>query len=127
MKTVKIYANPIVARVVDVDEKKGLLDEAYRLIDCSMIEIVHAVKLREPYVMIVDEEGMFAHPPRLNFIASILYGIQDHGSPIVGNAIIMKDVMTDEGRDIAWLTDEEAQEAFEILKEGMKGTPFEVA
>lgn len=41
-------------------------------------------------------------------MASYLYGTQDHGSPIVGPAVILKEVMTDDGPDLAFLDQDEA-------------------
>ena len=41
-------------------------------------------------------------------IGSYLYGMHKHGEPIVGNAVIVKEVYTDDGVEWAWLTEEEA-------------------
>ena len=56
--------------------------------------------------MIVDEEGLIKGLP-LNVAGSILYGTPTHGSPIVGNIVIMKEGWTDEGKDLLGLSDEE--------------------
>lgn len=50
------------------------------------------------FVMVVDEEGILKQKP-LNLKASILYGILDHGQPIVGDVVFMREEMTDEGMD----------------------------
>ena len=58
--------------------------------------------------MAVDEEGLFKETPFINPFASWLYGYQKHGNPIVGKALILKEVMTDDGMDSELLDDDEA-------------------
>lgn len=70
------------------------------------IEIVRPGGLKSPYVMVVNEEGLIKELP-INIAGSILYGTPAHGSPIVGNIVIMKEGWTDEGKDILGLSDEE--------------------
>ena len=40
--------------------------------------------------MIVNEDGLNLGLP-VNTIGSLLYGTQEHGHPIVGNAVVMKE------------------------------------
>lgn len=87
---------------------KTTLEALYEMIGCDVIEIVHVKGLPKDCVMIVDEEGLLKGRPSLNVIASYLYGTHEHGSPIVGNAVIMKEVLTPEGGSLAWLTAKEA-------------------
>lgn len=54
------------------------------------IEVVHPRGLRRPYLMIVNEDGLNLGLP-VNTIGSLLYGTQEHGHPIVGNAVVMKE------------------------------------
>lgn len=68
-------------------------------IGCRMIEIVQPVGLPEDYCLIADEEGLFRDPLVLSPIASILYGVKEHGNPIVGNALIAKNVFEPDGID----------------------------
>lgn len=70
------------------------------------IEIVRPGGLKSPYVMVVNEEGLIKELP-INIAGSILYGTPAHGSPIVGNIVIMKEGWTDEGKDLLGLSDEE--------------------
>ena len=76
-------------------------------IGCEYVEVVHPEGLPGPYLMIVDEEGLMKDRPSLNVIASYLYGTHKHGQPIVGNAVIVKEVITGEGYDLSWLTESE--------------------
>ena len=71
------------------------------------IEIVRPGGLKKPFVMIVNEEGLIKELP-VNVVGSLLYGTPVHGSPIVGNIVIMKEGWTSEGKDLIGLTDEEA-------------------
>lgn len=70
------------------------------------IEIVRPGGLKSPYVMVVNEEGLIKELP-INIAGSILYGTPAHGSPIVGNIVIMKEGWTDEGKDLLGLSDED--------------------
>ena len=70
------------------------------------IEIVRPGGLKSPYVMVVNEEGLIKELP-INIAGSILYGTPAHGSPIVGNIVIMKEGWTDEGKDLLGLSDDE--------------------
>ena len=90
-----------------VTEDAPMLPVLYKAIGCDMVEIVRVSKLPANYVLVVDEEGLLKEKPSLNVIGSYLYGTYKHDQPIVGNAVIMKEVMTDEGIDLAWLTKKE--------------------
>lgn len=70
------------------------------------IEIVHPVGLPDPYVMIVNEDGLI-RGHNFNQIASVLYGTQDHGHPVVGNVVIMKEGFVDGEPDIVGLDPED--------------------
>ncbi len=84
------------------------------------IELVRPTGLAKPYVMIVNEEGLILRLP-LNRVGSILYGTHIHGSPIVGNIVIMKEGMTPRGPDIKGLSDEEIPSLMDDLRKAFKG------
>ena len=116
MKGLVIYAgknpaHPYVTHVFYEDPLYLLLSEAVG----GHIEIVHPVGLPRPYVMIVNEEGLI-HGLDLNYLASVLYGILDHGRPIVGNAVIMKEVIVDGEPVIVGLEPEEIHTVSCILE-----------
>lgn len=71
------------------------------------IEIVYPKGLERPYLMVVNDEGRLRNM-EINPVASYLYGTQDHGEPIVGPAMILKQIMTDDGPGIGFLTQDEA-------------------
>ena len=54
------------------------------------IEMVHPKYLPEGLCMVVDDEGRLKGSA-INNIASVLYGTPEHGQPIVGNAVILRE------------------------------------
>lgn len=104
---------------IDIVEKKptqGLLDFCYDAIGCRYVEHVNARHLLTPYTLMIDEEGRLKDKPMVNFIASYLYGAHEHHEPIVGNVLVMKIGMTEEGPDILLLSEEEAQKVFTAMR-----------
>ena len=95
----------------DIIEVPDLRDWTWypKQIGCSYFENVYPRGLKEPYMMIVDEEGLLKDKPVLNFYASWLYETHKHGHPIVGNALIMKQVFTEDGPDVGGMEKDEAE------------------
>ena len=63
------------------------------------IEVVRPQGLRNPQVMIVDEEGLLKSKEP-NFIGCLLYKTQQHGHPIVGDILIMLEQPGPDGYDL---------------------------
>ena len=80
----------------------------------GFIEIVNPVGLKQPFVMIVNDDGLRLEL-ELNAVGSVLYGTLAHGHPIVGDIVIMKRGYTEEGPDIIGLEDQEAVELFNLF------------
>lgn len=97
------------AEIIQANEGESLLDFCYRAIGCSCIELVIPEGLQKPYCLVIDEEGLFVNQPKLNVIASTWFGTDKHHQPIVGKALVMKDVWKAEGKDIAFLSEIEAE------------------
>lgn len=57
---------------------------------CGYSETVHPKYLPEGFCMVVNDEGLLRGLP-LNRFASLLYGTPEHGQPIVGNAVILRE------------------------------------
>ena len=103
-------------RIVDVPDGFECSDLA-KIIGCDWIEIVHAMRLKKGLVMIVDEEGKLKGKS-VNSVGSYYYGSDLHGDPIVGDCLIMKEEMGDDGPELAAMTDDEAVAAMmNFLKE----------
>lgn len=94
------------------------LDYYYKVIGCRTVDFVSAYALEgveglENINLIVDDEGLFSEQPKVNIIASLLYGYKQHGQPIVGNALI---VNTDpETGETLPLTDEQTKQLMDII------------
>ena len=78
-------------------------------IGCDYIENVYPRGLEDPYMMVVDEEGLCKDKPVLNFYASWLYETHKHGQPIVGNVLIMKQLIGEDGPEIGGMEKSEAE------------------
>ena len=74
----------------------------------GFIEIVHPRRLDSPYCMVVNEEGLLIGLP-LNAYGSYLYCSDQHGSPIVGDIVILKEDFVRGARDFVGLEDTEIQ------------------
>lgn len=70
------------------------------------IEVVNPRGLERPYCFICNEEGLIRDLP-LNPIGCVWYRTVEHGNPIVGNIVVMKEADTDEGPDIVGLMPDE--------------------
>lgn len=80
------------------------------------IEVVHPRGLREPLCFICNEEGLLEGLP-MNLIGSLWYGTQHHGHPIVGNIVVMKEGVTEEGPDIVGLMPDEIEKIKAMARE----------
>lgn len=114
---IKLYENSIgceIRHVTDVD----FLRYAQQAVK-GHIEIVNPFCLPDPYRMIVNEEGLLLNM-KINPLASYVYGVHVHHEFIVGPAIIVKQVWTEDGPDVNFLqTREEAERVMRsmLLKE----------
>ena len=88
---------------VSVDIDNDAIDYKYlsSFINCDWIEVVKAKKLRHPYILIVDEEGLLKQNPIVNVVATCLYNSnnikQGFISPISGDVLVAKMVPDGEG------------------------------
>ena len=79
------------------------------------IEIVHPRYLPRPYMLVINEEGKLIDLP-INKTGSVLYGCDiDHGEPIVGDLVIMKDGYVNGEPDIVGLDDEDIPRILSLL------------
>lgn len=85
------------------DFGEPLLDSLQKEVG-GYVEVVHPKYLPEGLCMVVDDEGLLKGSA-VNSIASVLYGTPEHGQPIVGNAVILREGFVDGERDFVSLTD----------------------
>ena len=88
--------------------QKELFDIARQAIGCDWIELVEAEPLaKQSMLMLIDEEGKLKPDAAfINCMASHLYGAEEHGDPIVGNAVIVKST----GEQLELMTETEARQ-----------------
>ena len=92
-------------------------DPLYKTVGSAVggyIEHVKPARLRHPYCMIVNEEGRLLDLP-LNYVGSYFYGTDQHGEPIVGNIVIMKDGYRGGEPDSVGLNDVEAEQIKDVI------------
>lgn len=94
--------NELSVREMERDSDGSFLAELWDVVG-GFIEIVHPIRLEPPYVMICNDEGRVLQLPR-NRAASIIYGADEHGCPILGNIAIMKEGYYESEPDIIGLS-----------------------
>ena len=100
---------------------EDIMDTVRKMIGCEWVEVVHPRRLSEQYAVLVDEEGLLKASPVFNEIASYLYEIEQHGQPIVGDAVIVRVVYDPEaGAGLEWLSPEEAEILANNIRVGLK-------
>ena len=88
-------------------QKNGkLYEKINHEINADIFEIVRPKYLfKQPIVLCCDEEGGLKKKNYFNPIASYAYGFCEHGNPIVGDVLIMKE--TNAGTDLEELNKKE--------------------
>jgi hypothetical protein len=90
---------------------KGDTESMRKAINADMIEIVRPINLPAGLVFICDEEARLQETQVLNKIASWLYGYRVHGTPVVGDVLILKR----EGPELIGVPANEAQILYNYL------------
>ena len=95
-------------KVMACDSGKDIFDIGREAIGCDWIELVEAETLaKDGLLMMIDEEGKLKPGGALiNATASELYGTEQHGDPIMGNAVIVRTT----GENLELLTSGEAEQ-----------------
>lgn len=79
------------------------------------IEIVHPMRLEQPYCMIVNEEGMLRNLP-INKFGSFLYRVDRHCIPILGDIVLLKEGINSDGEpDILGLNEQEIKHMCDMV------------
>lgn len=99
-------ANEITKHYFDDKDFDYEAQKIQELIGCKWIERVSLSN----HIMVVDEEGLL-NEKEYNPIASSLYG-----GTIAGNALLMTEMMTEDGLDFAGYTEEEADSLIKLIE-----------
>jgi len=112
MRAIKVTPFDIIT-VIDVFAP--ILQNLEKEVD-GCIEIVRPRGLRHPFCMVVDGEFLF-HDKPFNTCGSFFYETHKHGSPILGNILILREQDGASGRDLASLTDDDVREIMPTLRD----------
>ena len=85
---------------------------------------IYPDRLPKGYDALCDE-NRYGKTVFINPLASWIYGADDHGAAIMGNVVILKTVQTEEGEDLAFMTEEEANALAEELNKDFE-TKYDV-
>ena len=104
------------AKASPIPDHVEVLEACYQLIQCNTVQLVPVYPDRLPkgYEALCDE-NRFGKTLFINPLASWIYGADDHGAAIMGNVVILKTVRTEEGEDLAFMTEEEATDLADEL------------
>nr|DAF24293.1 MAG TPA: protein of unknown function (DUF3846) [Caudoviricetes sp.] len=82
------------------------------------IEIVRPVRLKRPYCMIVNEEGVLLNLP-MNIFGSFIYGTDYHGNPILGDIVLLKEGINSDGElDLLGLNEQDIKYLCDMVSSG---------
>lgn len=88
----------------------------YEQLDCDCVDVVSPYGIEtiaeehelEAFVgrfcLICDDEALLKESPHVNPIASLLYGVMDHGQPLCGKVLVAKNLETDDGIETVGMT-----------------------
>ncbi len=113
----------IVVTTDNVLEVRDFSAPLYRSLGAAVdgpIEIVRPMGLADPFVFICNEEFLFRHEFKPNLLGCLLNGTHNHGSPILGNIVVMKTGWTCDGPDIVGLDDHECDDLMASFAEFFK-------
>ena len=95
-------------------------DQPYEKVSAAvggLVQYVRAKGLPRPYTMAVNEEGRLRNLP-YNPLGSFWYGTQNHGHPIMGTIVLLREELNDEGElDTFPLTDADVEKLMLMIDE----------
>jgi len=102
MKVLKVTTDNVVSTVELVEPHwKSMGDEVG-----GHFERVNPRLLEKPYCFLCNESGLLQELP-INLVGSVMYGFLEHGQPIVGDIIFMREDFGPDGPDLFGLSDDD--------------------
>ncbi len=101
--------------IKEVELPAPLYTSASSLLGGGM-ERIAARRLERPYCLVVNGEGGMLDLPE-NKVGCYFYESEEHGYPIFGDILIMKDKWTSGGVDITGMDEEDIAVLMEILED----------
>ena len=108
MKYVVMLKTDGTTKILEVPEKASY-DWYADQIDCDWIEVVRPKHIKKECVLIVDEEGLLKDRIMWNPHASAMYGFLEHGQPIAGDCLLMREEPGEDGYHLVGLEEAEAR------------------
>lgn len=105
-KGIVITVNDAVS-VREFSERTATLYEGLEAVVGGCVEIVRPNGLPYPYCMVVNESGCLEPNPKPNLYGCHWYGTAEHGNPIVGTVVLMKETGFGEDRTLTGLTEDD--------------------
>ena len=112
MKAIKLFANGTV-QTIDIPPFTTW-DWFEKQLNCDIVETVHPRNYPD-WTLLIDGNSLLKENLQLNVLASVMYGTHEHGSPIMGNALLLKNIITNFGYDTVGLENEDIERAYEML------------
>ena len=113
-KFMRIATNGVI-EILDLDQERDLLDVIHEQLDGGFFEIVRCPTLSHRFLMLVDDCGAIKDL-HINPVASEMYGWRQHGSPIFGVALFMKEAIVDGEHDIVGLDSDDVVELIRKMR-----------
>ena len=115
MKALKIKTD-FTSEVVEI-KGEPLYKAMAKEIGADWIEYcrLHWIPEADHLAIVCDEEFLFKDKPLLNINASVLYGAAEHGQPLCGDVLIVREKHTSDGIETVGLTDADIQMIYNAL------------
>ena len=114
-KVIVITADNTIS-IKELEVRDGMILDGLQKIVGGWIENVHPMRLKPPLMLECNEEGLILGLP-INPVASYLYGIDKHGSPITGDVAIVQQGWRDGEPDIVGIPDDAIERVYnEFIK-----------
>lgn len=93
--------------VRDFSERTATLYEGLEAVIGGYVEIVRPKGLPYPYCMVVNETSCLLPHPKPNLYGCHWYGTAEHGDPIMGTVVLLKESGAGEDRALTGLTEDD--------------------
>ena len=115
MKALKIKTD-FTSEVVEITAEPLYMAMAGE-IGCEFVEYckLHWLPEAGHLAIVCDDEFLLKGKPVLNINASILYGAGEHGQPLCGDCLIVREKHTPDGIETVSLTDDDIQMIYDAL------------
>lgn len=116
MKAIKLLTD-CSAKLVELPKRAYNYQSMQAEIGCDMVEIVGCAlnELGEKYCLVCDEEFLLKGRPIINPVASYFYGLQNHGQPLCGDVLVMKNDFTPDGIDTVGLDRDDIEFVTDVI------------